>query len=219
MRPWTEGVYGIPPEQVVGSSIKTKYEVRGGKPVLMRLPALNFIDDKAGKPVGINSHIGRRPIAAFGNSDGDRQMLEWTHGGGGARLMMLVHHDDAAREWAYGPKVEHRHLQRFADGRSQEAGLERHQHEGRLESRVRRPLSARVLRHRGAVGTRAVSCGFRDEAHAPCLDRSAQRGWTIPTRSLGHCCCRRYVRAGRWPGCVVRPASPVQAADRPSANG
>jgi haloacid dehalogenase-like hydrolase len=102
MRPWTERVYGIPPEQVVGSSIKTKYEMRGGKPVLVRLPAIDFIDDKAGKPVGINSHIGRRPIAAFGNSDGDQQMLEWTQAGGGACLMMLVHHDDAEREWAYG---------------------------------------------------------------------------------------------------------------------
>jgi phosphoglycolate phosphatase-like HAD superfamily hydrolase len=102
MRPWTEKVYGIPPEQVVGSSIKTKYEWRDGKPVLMRLPEMNFIDDKTGKPVGINSHIGRRPIAAFGNSDGDQQMLEWTQAGGGARLMMLVHHDDAVREFAYG---------------------------------------------------------------------------------------------------------------------
>jgi haloacid dehalogenase-like hydrolase len=102
MRPWTEKVYGIPPDQVVGSSIKTKYEMREGKPVLVRLPELNFIDDKTGKPVGINSHIGRRPIAAFGNSDGDQQMLEWTQAGGGARLMMLVHHDDAKREWAYG---------------------------------------------------------------------------------------------------------------------
>jgi hypothetical protein len=104
MRPWTEKVYGIPPEQVVGSSIKTKYEIRDGKPVLVRLPEINFIDDKTGKPVGINSHIGRRPIAAFGNSDGDQQMLEWTQAGGGARLMMLVHHDDAKREWTYGPK-------------------------------------------------------------------------------------------------------------------
>ena len=102
MRPWTESVYGIPPEQVVGSSIKTKYELRDGKPALIRLPEIDFIDDKGGKPVGINSHIGRRPIAAFGNSDGDRQMLEWTQVGGGARLMMLVHHDDAQREFAYG---------------------------------------------------------------------------------------------------------------------
>jgi hypothetical protein len=104
MRPWTEKVYGVPPEQVVGSSIQTKYEIRNGQPVLVRLPAINFINDKAGKPVGINSHIGRRPIAAFGNSDGDRQMLEWTQASGSGRLMMLVHHDDAAREWAYGPK-------------------------------------------------------------------------------------------------------------------
>jgi phosphoglycolate phosphatase-like HAD superfamily hydrolase len=102
MRPWTEKVYGIPPERVVGSSVKTKYEWRDGKPVLMRLPEMNFIDDKTGKPVGINSHIGRRPIAAFGNSDGDQQMLEWTQAGSRARLMMLVHHDDAVREFAYG---------------------------------------------------------------------------------------------------------------------
>jgi hypothetical protein len=104
MRPWTEKVYGVPPEQVVGSSIQTKYEWRDGKPVLLRLPEIDFIDDKSGKPVGINSHIGRRPIAAFGNSDGDQQMLEWTQAGGGAHLMMLVHHDDAAREYAYGPE-------------------------------------------------------------------------------------------------------------------
>jgi hypothetical protein len=103
MRPWAERVYGIPPEQVVGSSIKTKFEMRDGKPVLVRLPELNFNDDKAGKPVGINQHIGRRPIAAFGNSDGDREMLEYTQGGNGPQFMLLVLHDDAAREYAYGP--------------------------------------------------------------------------------------------------------------------
>ena len=103
MRPMTEAVYGIPPEQVIGSSIETKYEIKHGKPVLMRLPKIYFIDDKAGKPVGINMFIGRRPFAAFGNSDGDRQMLEWTGAGDGMRLMMLVFHDDAKREYAYGP--------------------------------------------------------------------------------------------------------------------
>jgi len=101
MRPWTEGVYGIPPEQVIGSSIKTNFEIRDGKPVLVRLPEINFIDDGAGKPVGINQHIGRRPIAAFGNSDGDLQMLQWTTAGSGARLALIVHHTDAEREWAY----------------------------------------------------------------------------------------------------------------------
>jgi len=102
MRPWTEQVYGIPPEQVIGSSIKTKFELRDGKPVLVRLPEINFIDDKEGKPVAINQHIGRRPIAAFGNSDGDLQMLQWTTAGSGARFALLVHHTDAEREWAYG---------------------------------------------------------------------------------------------------------------------
>jgi phosphoglycolate phosphatase-like HAD superfamily hydrolase len=101
MRPWTENVYGIPPEQVIGSSGKTKFELRDGKPVLVRLPELNFVDDKGGKPVGINQHIGRRPIAAFGNSDGDLQMLQWTAAGTGARFCLYVHHNDAAREWAY----------------------------------------------------------------------------------------------------------------------
>ncbi len=101
MRPWAEKVYGIPPEQVVGSSIKTRYELRDGNPVLVRLPEMSFFDEKAGKPVGIHSHIGRRPIAAFGNSDGDQQMLQWTAAGSGVRFMGLVHHTDAEREWAY----------------------------------------------------------------------------------------------------------------------
>ncbi len=101
MRPWTEKVYGIPPEQVVGSSVKLKLEMRDGKPVLMRLPEIDFIDDGPGKPVGIQKFIGRRPIAAFGNSDGDHQMLQWTAAGEGPRLMLLVHHTDGEREWAY----------------------------------------------------------------------------------------------------------------------
>jgi hypothetical protein len=103
MRVWTEAAYGIPPEQVIGSSMKTKFELRDGKAVLVRLPQLNFNDDKADKPVGINQHIGRRPIAAFGNSVGDQQMLEYTQGGSGARFELLVLHDDATREFAYGP--------------------------------------------------------------------------------------------------------------------
>ena len=104
MRPWTEKVYGIPPEQVIGSSIKTKFELHDGKPVLVRLPELNFFDDKEGKPVAINQHIGRRPIAAFGNSDGDLQMLQWATAGQGRRFGLYVHHTDAEREWAYDRK-------------------------------------------------------------------------------------------------------------------
>jgi hypothetical protein len=101
MRPWSERVYGIPPEQVIGSAGKLKFEMRDGKPVLVKLPAIDFIDDKEGKPPAIQSRIGRRPIAAFGNSDGDLQMLQWAAAGGGARLALIVHHDDARREFAY----------------------------------------------------------------------------------------------------------------------
>jgi hypothetical protein len=101
MRAWTEKAYGISPEQIIGSSVKTKFELRDGKPVLVRLPEANFNDDKGGKPVGINQHIGRRPIAAFGNSDGDLQMLQWTAAGPGTRFCLYVHHDDADREYAY----------------------------------------------------------------------------------------------------------------------
>ena len=101
MRVFAERVYGIPPEQVVGSSGKLSFELRDGKPLLMKMPELNFNDDKAGKPVAIQTHIGRHPIAAFGNSDGDLQMLEWAKGGGGVRFALIVHHTDADREWAY----------------------------------------------------------------------------------------------------------------------
>ena len=104
MRPWTEKVYGIPPEQVIGSSIKTQFQLRNGNPVLVRLPELNFIDDKDGKPVGIQMNIGRRPIAAFGNSDGDLQMFQWTTAGNGARFALIVRHTDVEREWAYDRK-------------------------------------------------------------------------------------------------------------------
>lgn len=101
MRVFSERVYGVPPEQVIGSSIQTKYEVRDGKPVIVRLPKLHFLDDKAGKPAAIQHHIGRRPVLAVGNSDGDFEMLEWTTSGPGARMGLLIHHDDAVREWAY----------------------------------------------------------------------------------------------------------------------
>jgi phosphoglycolate phosphatase-like HAD superfamily hydrolase len=101
MRPWTEGIYGIPPEQVVGSTVKLSYEEREGVPALVRDPEIAFVDDKAGKPVGIWRHIGRRPILAFGNSDGDLQMLKWTTAGAGKRLGLILHHDDAEREYAY----------------------------------------------------------------------------------------------------------------------
>ncbi|MFZ5865045.1 MAG: HAD family hydrolase [Thermodesulfobacteriota bacterium] len=104
MRAWAEKVYGVPPEQTIGSRLKLKWELRDGKPALRRLPELDFIDDKAGKPVGIWQNIGRRPILAFGNSDGDLEMLQWTAAGPGLRFMGIVHHTDAEREWAYDRK-------------------------------------------------------------------------------------------------------------------
>lgn len=115
MRPWTEKVYGIPPEQVVGSTIKLKMQMWEGKPVLVRLPEVDFVDDGPGKPVGIQKFIGRRPIAAFGNSDGDREMLQWTAAGKGPRFMLLVHHTDAEREWAYDRQSSIGQLDRALD--------------------------------------------------------------------------------------------------------
>ena len=115
MRPWVEEAYGIPPEQVVGSVIKTEFELKDGEPVLIRLPEIDFIDDKAGKPVGIHRFIGRRPIAAFGNSDGDLQMLQWTAAGDGERLMLIVHHTDDQREWAYDKDSHIGHLDKAMD--------------------------------------------------------------------------------------------------------
>ena len=115
MRAFAERVYGVPPEQVVGSSGKLNFELRDGRPILMKLPELNFNDDKAGKPIGIQMHIGRQPIAAFGNSDGDLQMLEWAKGGGGVRFALIVHHTDAEREWAYDRKSSIGHLDKALD--------------------------------------------------------------------------------------------------------
>lgn len=115
MRPWSEKVYGIPPEQVVGSSIKTTFEMKDGAPTLFRLPQVNFIDDKTGKPVGIQQHIGRKPIAAFGNSDGDLEMLQWTTLADGARFGLIVHHTDAEREYAYDRKSQFGHLDKALD--------------------------------------------------------------------------------------------------------
>jgi len=107
MRPWIPKVYGVPPEQVVGSSGVTKFELgKDGVPVLMKLAKVEFVDDGPGKPVGINRFVGLRPVFAFGNSDGDQQMLEWTAAGNGARFMALVHHTDAEREWAYDRKSQ-----------------------------------------------------------------------------------------------------------------
>lgn len=113
LRVIAEELYGVPPERVVGSSIKTKYQVRDGRPVIVRLPEVDFIDDKAGKPVGIHKFIGKRPIAAFGNSDGDFEMLEWVTSAPGARLGLIVHHDDAEREFAYDRRS---HIGKLARG-------------------------------------------------------------------------------------------------------
>jgi hypothetical protein len=115
MRPWTEAVYGIPPERVVGTSMELEYDVVDGKPVLHRKPALHFLNDKSGKPVGIQRFIGRRPILAAGNSDGDYQMLEWTTAGEGRRLGLIVHHTDADREWAYDRDSSTGRLERGLD--------------------------------------------------------------------------------------------------------
>ena len=119
MRVFAERVYGVPPEQVIGSSIRTKYEVRDGKPVIVRLPEIEFIDDKAGKPVGINRYIGRQPILAAGNSDGDFEMLEYTTSGSGPRLGLIVHHDDGEREYAYDRKSPVGRLERGLDEAAQ----------------------------------------------------------------------------------------------------
>lgn len=115
MRTFAQRVYGIPPEQVIGSSTKLKFEMRNGAPVLMQLPEINFNDDNVGKPVGIQHHIGRRPIAAFGNSDGDLQMLQWTTAKSGPSFALIVHHTDGEREWAYDRQSAIGHLDKALD--------------------------------------------------------------------------------------------------------
>ena len=115
MRPWVENAYAIPPDQVVGSSGKVKYDTLTGKPVLIKLPELNFNDDKEGKPVGIHQFIGKRPIFTAGNSDGDYAMLQWTSTGSGPRFGMIVHHTDEQREWAYDRKSHIGNLERGLD--------------------------------------------------------------------------------------------------------
>ncbi len=115
MRPWTEEVYGIPPEQVIGSSVQSEFVTKENGPAIVKLPRINFINDKEGKPVGINQHIGRRPVVAFGNSDGDLAMLQWTAAGKGRRLMVYIHHTDAEREWAYDQESHIGHLDKGLD--------------------------------------------------------------------------------------------------------
>jgi len=115
LRPWAERVYGIPPEQVIGSQIEQRFELRDGRPVLVREPKVAFIDDKGGKPVGIQRNIGRRPILAFGNSDGDLQMLQWTTGAPSRRLGLILHHTDGEREYAYDRESQFGKLDKALD--------------------------------------------------------------------------------------------------------
>jgi phosphoserine phosphatase len=119
MRPWAEKTYGIPPEQVIGSRIKTRFELRDGQPVLLRVPDLEFVADGPGKALAIEATIGRRPITSFGNSDGDLEMLQWTTAGSGARFAAIVHHTDAAREWAYDRQSTLGHLDTALDAAHQ----------------------------------------------------------------------------------------------------
>ena len=149
MRPWVERVYGIPPEQVVGSRAKVQYEVRAGTPVLVRLPAIDLVDDKAGKPVGIHQIIGRRPTMAFGNSDGDFEMLEWTTSASGPRFGLIVHHTDAEREWAYDRTSHIGQLARGLD-EAPTARLGPRRHEAGLEGRL--PVSEVSSADRAVAG-------------------------------------------------------------------
>ena len=199
MRPWTEKVYGIPPEQVIGSTIKTKFEMRDGKPVLVRCRKSIFIDDGDGKPVAIQKFIGRRPILAFGNSDGDQQMLEWTAAGAGARFMGLVHHTDAAREFA--TTARRRSAARHGARRSARQ-VDGRQHEGRLEDDfsevgfgpchcTRSTSEARSARRRRRRTPRRSPIARCPSTGCP---RPVCRP-TSPTRSFTTSCCSTATRA------------------------
>ena len=183
VRVYSERVYGIPPEQVVGTAGGTKYGYdKDGKPFLTKEPKLLLNDNNAGKPEGIHLMIGRRPYAAFGNSTGDRQMLEYTGAGDGARLMMLVLHDDAKREYAYGPAqgLPDTKVGTFTQALYDEAkkqGLDRHQHEERLEAhlRVREVDRARGRRRRKDLPPRQAA---REHAAVGLLQRDPARRWS-----------------------------------------
>ena len=140
---FAEQVYGIPPEQVIGSSVVTEFEMRTDGPVLVRRPEIGFIDDKEGKPVAINLHVGRRPLAAFGNSDGDLQMLQWTMAGDGPRFALYVHHTDDEREWAY-------------DRASHIGRLDKGLDEAATRSRDNGTLSGLPIAHKDLTETRGI---------------------------------------------------------------
>ncbi len=180
MRPISEHVYGVAPEQVIGSSIKTRFEMRDGRPELLRLPEVNFIDDKSGKPVGINEFIGRRPIAAFGNSDGDLEMLQWTTLAGGVSLGLIVHHTDAVREYAYDRDTSFGRLDKALRCRSDQQ-MDRRRYEGRLESHFRFPVAPPRNLVAGGVGR---------------ADRSGADGMPNATRPITTDRCLRTRNAG-----------------------
>ena len=190
VRQWGERVYGVTPEQVIGSSIKTRFELRDGKPVLMRLPHLNFNNDKAGKPVTIHQHIGRAPLAAFGNSVGDQQMLEYTLGGDGARFGLLVLHDDAAREYAYGPVLGMAtpQLGAFTPALYEQAKtrrLDRRQHEERLEA----GLSVRARpghRDQHPAGARRHDASACRSQQRPAAARCSREGFALDATHRPH---------------------------------
>ncbi len=161
LRVVSEELYGVPPQQVIGSSIKTKYELRDGKPVIVRLPELDFIDDKAGKPVGIHKFIGKRPIAAFGNSDGDFEMLEWTTSAPGARLGLIVHHDDACASTPTTASAIGK-LDRGLD-EAGKRGWTRGQHEERLADGLR---AGALTGFRAIAGSRPARRDGRERAGA-----------------------------------------------------